>query len=87
MIDPICEAAPKHLAERGSLLVLHSSVCDIGRTEAVLAQQGLELDLVFRQQGNLGPIMRERARDLWADGRLAPGSLDEEIVIVRGRRP
>jgi hypothetical protein len=31
--------------------------------------------------------MRERASRLWTDGRLAPGCFEEEIVIVRGRRP
>jgi release factor glutamine methyltransferase len=56
-------------------------------TESALAERGLDVDIVFRHRGALGPIMRERATSLWADGRLTPGSLEEDIVIVRGRRP
>ncbi|MEY2443019.1 MAG: release factor glutamine methyltransferase [bacterium] len=86
VLDPICAMGPEHLADGGAMLVLHSSVCDVRRTEAALAAHGLEVDVVYRHRGMLGPIMRERASSLWADGRLSPGSLDEEIVIVRGRR-
>ncbi|MEA2149474.1 MAG: release factor glutamine methyltransferase [Solirubrobacteraceae bacterium] len=85
-IDPICASAPAHLSPGGSLLVLHSSVCGIERTEEALAAQGLRPDVVFRHRGPLGPILRERAEQLWADGLLPAGSVDEEIVIVRGRR-
>jgi release factor glutamine methyltransferase len=85
-IDPICAAAPAHLSPGGALLVLHSSVCGVERTEEALAAQGLEPDVVFRHRGPLGPILRERAEQLWADGLLPAGSVDEEIVIVRGRR-
>jgi release factor glutamine methyltransferase len=87
LLDRICATAPAHLCPGGSLLLLHSSLCDTRRTETALAAQGLDVDVVFRHRGTLGPIMRERAGSLWADGRLAPGSFEEEIVIVRGRRP
>jgi release factor glutamine methyltransferase len=86
LLDPICAEAPAHLAPGGALLVLHSTVCDVERTEAALAAQGLQTDVVLRHHGVLGPLMRERAPQLWADGLLAQGSFDEEIVIVRGRR-
>jgi release factor glutamine methyltransferase len=87
LLDRICATAPAHLRAGGSLLLLHSSLCDTRRTETALTARGLDVDVVFRHRGALGPIMRERASRLWADGRLTPGSLDEEIVIVRGRRP
>ena len=87
VIDPLCDAAPQHLNPGGALLVLHSSVCDIQRTLAALAECGLEADVAFRHRGPLGPLLRERVELLWADGRLRPGSLEEDIVIVRGRRP
>jgi release factor glutamine methyltransferase len=87
LLDPICAAAAAHLRPGGELLVLHSSVCDIARTEAALAERGLEADVVYRHRGPLGPLLRERAELLWADGRLPDGCLEEEIVIVRGRRP
>jgi release factor glutamine methyltransferase len=87
LLDPLCTAARAHLRPGGSLLVLHSSVCDIRRTVAALTAQGLEAAVVFRHRGELGPLLRERAPLLWADGRLPAGSYEEEIVIVRGRRP
>jgi release factor glutamine methyltransferase len=86
LLDPICDAAPGHLRPGGELLVLHSSVCDVRRTETALAECGLEADVVYRHRGPLGPLLRERAELLWNDGRLPEGCLEEEIVIVRGRR-
>lgn len=87
LLDPICALAPAHLNPGGSLLVLHSSFCGIERTEAAMAAHGLQPDVVFRHRGPLGPIMRERTEQLWSDGLLPEGSTEEEIVIVRGRRP
>jgi release factor glutamine methyltransferase len=52
-----------------------------------MAAHGLQPDVVFRHRGPLGPIMRERTEQLWSDGLLPEGSTEEEIVIVRGRRP
>ena len=86
LLDRICALAPAHLSPGGSLLVLHSSVCGVARTEQALAAHGLETDIVFRHRGPLGPILRARVSQLWADGRLPRGRFDEEIVIVRGRR-
>jgi release factor glutamine methyltransferase len=86
LLDRICAAAPAHLSPGGSLLVLHSSVCGIALTEQALAAHGLETEIVFRHRGPLGPILRARVSQLWADGRLPAGSFDEEIVIIRGRR-
>jgi release factor glutamine methyltransferase len=86
LLDPICAAAPRHLRPGGRLLVLHSSVCDVGATEHTLATQGLAVDVVLRHRGELGPLLRERADQLWADGRLPEGSLEEEIVIVQGQQ-
>ncbi len=86
LLDPICDAAPKHLNPGGSLLVIHSSVCSVERTEAALAARGLDVDVVLRERGPLGPLLRERVTELWADGRLPTGSFEEDIVIVRGTR-
>jgi release factor glutamine methyltransferase len=86
LLDRICAVAPAHLSPGGSLLVLHSSVCGIERTEQALAAHGLETAIVFRHRGPLGPILRSRVAQLWADGHLPAGSFDEEIVIICGRR-
>jgi release factor glutamine methyltransferase len=85
LLDPLCDGAHAHLRPGGALLVLHSTVCGVERTLAALTAQGLDADVAFRHRGALGPLMRERARQLWADGLLPEGSFEEEIVIVRGR--
>ena len=69
------------------MLLVHSSVCGVQRTLEELAGAGLDADVVARRRGPLGPLLRERVADLWASGGLRPGSLEEEIVVVRGRRP
>ena len=66
---------------------MHSSVCDIDRTLEQLATEGLETEILVRHRGPLGPLLRERAPELWAAGTLPHGSLEEEMVILRGRRP
>lgn len=83
LLDPICAVVNEHLEPGGAALVVHSSLCDVERTIQELAARNLRADVVLRRRGRLGPLMRERATRLWADGLLAPGSLEEEIVIVR----
>lgn len=83
LLDPICEQASSFLRPGGSLLLVQSSVCDVERTRALLAASGLQVDVVERSRGPLGPRLRERASDLWAAGVLAPGALDEDIVVIR----
>ena len=87
LLDPLCRQVAQHLRPGGTVLLVHSSVCGIERTLDELAAQGLDTDVVTRRRGPLGPRLRERVEDLWAAGALPPGSLEEEIVIVRGRLP
>ena len=87
LLDPLCQQVADHLRPGGTVLLVHSSVCGVQRTLDELATAGLHADVVARRFGPLGPRLRERAADLWATGALAPGSLEEEIVVVRGRRP
>jgi release factor glutamine methyltransferase len=86
LIDPICDAAPGHLAPGGAILIVHSSLCGVDETLARLAGGGLEADVPFRHRGPLGPLMLSRVEQLEASGALAPGEREEEMVIVRGRR-
>lgn len=87
LLDPLCEQVARHLRPGGSVLIVHSSVCGIERTLGELTEQGLRADVVASRRGPLGPRLRDRAEELWASGALAPGSLEEEVVVVRGRRP
>jgi release factor glutamine methyltransferase len=87
LLDPLCRQVAFHLRPGGSVLLVHSSVCGIDRTIEQLSHAGLETDIVARQTGPLGPLLRERVEQLWAAGALPQGSMQEDVVIVRGRRP
>jgi len=87
LLDPICRQAPSYLRPGGSVLVVHSSVCGVEETLGTLAAAGLDVDVVQRARGPLGSRLRERASHLWASGMLAPGGLEEDIVVVRGALP
>jgi release factor glutamine methyltransferase len=87
LLDPLCQEAPRHLRPGGTVLIVHSSVCGVQRTLDDLTRHGLDADVVACRRGPLGPRLRERAAELWAAGALPAGSLEEEVVVVRGRRP
>jgi release factor glutamine methyltransferase len=87
LIDPICDAAASHLLPGGAILMIHSSLCGVDETVARLRSGGLEVDVPVRERGPLGPLMLARVAQLEASGALKPGEREEELVIVRGRRP
>jgi release factor glutamine methyltransferase len=87
LIDPICDGAADHLHPGGALLIIHSSLCGVDETIARLSASGLEADVPFRERGPLGPLMLARVDQLEASGALKPGEREEDVVIVRGRKP
>jgi release factor glutamine methyltransferase len=88
VLDRICAEAPAHLQPGGSVLLIHSNVCGIEETRRQLAAGGLETEVVLRQVGAYGPLMRERMERLQERGALpADAGEAEEMVIIRGRRP
>lgn len=87
LIDPICDGAADHLAPGGTVLMIHSSLCGTSETVARLEAAGLSVDVPVRERGPLGPLMLARVEQLEASGALAPGEREEELVIVRARKP
>jgi release factor glutamine methyltransferase len=87
LLDRICVEAPAHLRAGGRLLLVHSDVCDEGRTRALLAAQGLEADVIARERGPLGPLLRARRDELARRGLIDGSARTEELVVVRGRVP
>lgn len=87
LLDPLCGQVADHLLPGGTVLLVHSSVCGVQRTLDELTCHGLQADVVARRRGPLGPLQRERTAQLRAAGALAPDSLEEEVVVVRGSRP
>jgi release factor glutamine methyltransferase len=87
LLDRICAEAPARLRPGGTILLVHSSVCDPGRTVELLERGGLDASVVSRSRGPLGPLLRERAQTLERNGLLPPGARYEDLVVIRGRAP
>jgi release factor glutamine methyltransferase len=87
LLDRLLHDAPAHLKPGGVLLVVHSEVCDLEATCAAMAAHGLDVDVAARHRGPLGPLMRARLAHLAQEDLLARGRDEEEVVVVRGRRP
>lgn len=87
MLDRICAQVPARLEPGGSVLIVHSSVCDADRTLELLAEGGLAAEIVLRARGPLGRLLRERRTALEQRGLLPPGACDEELVVIRGAAP
>jgi release factor glutamine methyltransferase len=85
ILDRICAEAPAHLRPGGSLLIVHSEVCGEERTLDAFASGGLEADVVLRDRGTLGPLLRARRPQLEARGLLQPGQEAEDVLVLRGR--
>lgn len=84
LIDRICREASGHLLPGGSVLIVHSSVCDEQATLALLGAQGLHATVTARRRGALGPVLRSRAAMLRERGLL--GAIDEEdLLVIRGQ--
>ncbi|SCK12882.1 release factor glutamine methyltransferase [Streptomyces sp. WMMB 322] len=82
-IDRLCRAAPGLLAEGGVLLMVHSDICDTGRTIGLLQGAGLKASVVSRRAQPFGPVLRRRAPWLEYRGLTAPGQREEELVVIR----
>ncbi len=48
---------------------------------------GRQLDVADRARGPLGPLMSARREHLEAQGLLRPGENEEEVQVIRARRP
>ncbi len=84
-IDRICAEAPAYLRPGGALLLVQSSICCEQATVEALSDRGLQVQIVARSRGPLGPRVRARADMLRARGLLPDGDC-EEIVVVRAAR-
>jgi release factor glutamine methyltransferase len=87
VLDRLIAEAPLHLRPGGTLLVVHSEICGTDVTLDALRAAGLQPAVATRHRGPLGPLMRDRVDHLRAQGRLAPGQTEEEVVVIRGVLP
>src|SRR5947209_16187065 len=75
ILDRICGEAHNHLKPGGVMLLVHSEVCGERATLDALTKTGLRTEVVFRHNGKLGPLMRERADWLHERGLLRDSAL------------
>ena len=87
LLDRLCLEAPRSLRPGGTLLIVHSSVCDHRATQRMLAAGGLDVRILERRRGPLGPLLAARAAVLRQRGQLSPGTVEEEMLILRAAVP
>lgn len=87
LLDRLCANAPALLTAGGTLLVVHSALCDVDTTLHQLRGGGLKAAVVTRAQVPFGPVMRDRADVLRERGLTGPAQRAEELVVIRGDSP
>jgi release factor glutamine methyltransferase len=87
VLDRLCAEAGRHLRPGGALVMVHSSLADIDRSVGLLAEAGLEVDVLGEQEGPLGPLARARLRHLLERHLVDEEDPREHMVVLRGRRP
>lgn len=86
LLDRLCANAPILLAPGGTLLLVHSGLCDEDRTLSQLRGGGLKAAVVARAEVPFGPVMRARRHRLLEMGLIEEGQRFEEVVVIRGDR-
>lgn len=85
LIDRLCDAAPSHLEAGGELLLIHSDVCGEQATVKRLEAGGLEVEVLERRRGPLGPLLQARAAKLEDRGLIDADSGEEELIVFSAR--
>jgi release factor glutamine methyltransferase len=86
LLDRLCVNAPLLLAPGGTMLIVHSGLCDEEKTLAQLRGGGLKAAVVARADEPFGPVMRGRRQRLVDLGLIASDATTEELVVIRGDR-
>lgn len=87
LLDRICTHAPRVLARSGVLLIAQSVLSGIEKTQSMLEEQGLSVEVVARAEIPFGRVLSARTELFEARGLIAPGQHTEEIVVIRAAKP
>ncbi|MBT2264350.1 methyltransferase [Rhodococcus erythropolis] len=87
LLDRIITSAPDVLAPGGSLLLLQSALCDVGKSEAMLEELGLTVEVVAQKSIPFGPVLRSRRSMLERRGVIDRGQETEDLVVLRAVKP
>ncbi|MEU6847738.1 HemK2/MTQ2 family protein methyltransferase [Streptomyces sp. NPDC046716] len=83
VVDRVCDAAPRALRKGGTLLMVHSALCDPSRSVRRLEDRGMSAAVIDRAYVPFGPVLRTRRAWLCAQGLLDADATYEELVVVR----
>ncbi|MFZ2172881.1 MAG: HemK2/MTQ2 family protein methyltransferase [Rhodococcus sp. (in: high G+C Gram-positive bacteria)] len=83
LLDRICRQAPEVLDQGGTLLLAQSALSGVEKTQTMLEEQGLEVDVMCRQEIPFGPVMTARRAMLENRGLIDAGQRSEELVVIR----
>ncbi|WP_369214733.1 HemK2/MTQ2 family protein methyltransferase [Streptomyces flavofungini] len=86
VVDRVCEAAPGALREGGTLLMVHSALCDVDVTLSRLRQVGMVPKVTDRAYIPLGPVLRSRRAWLRSQNLIGADDSLEELVVIRAER-
>jgi release factor glutamine methyltransferase len=86
LLDRLCREAPEVLAPGGTIALVHSSLADLERTEALLADAGLAVRRLAEHVGPLGPLARAHEPHLRALG-VVDDAGTEVMAVIAGTAP
>ncbi|MEV6669068.1 HemK2/MTQ2 family protein methyltransferase [Streptomyces sp. NPDC051162] len=87
LLDRLCAGVPALMRPGGVLLLVHSALSGPATTLRLPAGAGLVAEVTERRLVPFGPVLRSRADWLRARGILPPPQDEEELVVIRARRP
>lgn len=87
LLDRFLAEAPARLRPGGRLAVVHSSIIGIEDTVDRLRAAGLHAEVAAQEEGELGPLMRDRIGYLELEGLIEPGRRREHVAVIAGMRP
>lgn len=83
LVTRICRDAPRLLADRGVLWLVHSALLDPQVTIYRLGEACLNAKVMERREVAFGPAMWSRAAALRAEGLIAADQCTEDLVVIR----
>jgi release factor glutamine methyltransferase len=87
LLDRIANAAPDVLAPGGTLLLVQSSLCGVRKTETMLEEHGMTVEIFDERFVPFGPVMRSRRALLENRGLIDPDQDTEQLVVLRATKP
>ncbi|TSD45867.1 methyltransferase [Rhodococcus sp. KBS0724] len=83
LLDRICATAPALLAPSGVLLIAQSVLSGVEKTQSMLEEQGLSVEIAARAEIPFGRVLSARVALFEARGLIKRGQRTEEIVVIR----